>query len=162
MCFKDQPVSYTIIQKTISLHQKIAVEPVFSLPITLPLPPIIITGRVTNEKGLPLPGVTIMIKGTSKGAITDTQGNFSLQVLETDKTLIVSSIGLKKQEEVEINNRRVINIVMEQVTTQVDQVVVTGIFTRKAATYTGSAVTVTAKELQQFGNRNLISSFAKY
>src|ERR1035437_6534963 len=74
--FKDRPFNYTIENKTIVVSQiaPVARETIAVVPQSPP--PIIITGRVTNSKGEPLPGVSIFIKNTTKGAITDGYGNY--------------------------------------------------------------------------------------
>ena len=67
-----------------------------------------ITGKVTGEDGMSLPGVTVSIKGTSKGTNTDADGSFKLTVSSTS-VLIVSSVGYTPQE-VRVGNRTVINV----------------------------------------------------
>ena len=161
LCLKSQPLTYTIVDKTIVLKSKpsaplkaIAIPDITILDV---VPPFIITGTVTNKKGEPLPMVSVVVKGTKKVALADVNGKYSIQVNPEDNTLIFSFIGMKKQE-ILINGRTVINVIMEEETAKIEPVVVTGMFTRKASTFTGSAVTVTAKELQLSGNRNLITS----
>lgn len=123
-------------------------------------PPIIITGKVTGKDGNPLPGVTIAIKGTTRGAITDANGNYKLQLLSGDKILVITSIGMKKAEVV-INDRKVINVVMEEETTSIDNnVIVTGYFTRDKNSFTGNAKVVTGTELLNAGNQNVLKSLS--
>lgn len=70
-----------------------------------------VTGKVVDEKGEGVPGATVVVKGTTVGAATDVDGNFTLNVPDGGGTLVVSFIGYKGQE-VPINNRAVANTVM--------------------------------------------------
>ena len=76
-------------------------------------PPITISGKVSTTKGEPLVGATVAIKGSTKGTISDIEGRYSIKVSATDKILVFSYIGTKKQE-VLIANRTTINVVMEE------------------------------------------------
>ena len=118
----------------------------------------LVRGKITDSNNEPLVGVNIRLKGGNKGAITDKNGNYSLDVDESQETtLVFSFMGYNRHEE-SINNRNTIDVVMEESAHQLDQVVVTGIFTKKSASYTGSAVTVGAEDLKLNGNRNMVSS----
>jgi TonB-linked SusC/RagA family outer membrane protein len=116
-----------------------------------------ITGKVSMSDGTSLPGASVFVKGSLTGAATDSEGKFTLRVNPEDQILVFSYIGMKTRE-VEIRGRSVIDVVLEEAVTELGQVVVTGIFLRQADTYTGAATVVSAQELQQFGNRNLITS----
>lgn len=117
-----------------------------------------ITGLVVDEKKQPLPGVTIVLKGSSIGTVTDSVGNFELNLMEgNDMILVFSFIGMETQE-VKYVGQKKIDVVMREDTEEVEEVVVTGIFKRTKSSYTGSVTTVTAEELKQFGNRNLLTS----
>jgi len=156
-CLLNTDLKYVVEDNTVIISKKQKIFQPITIAEVLPAPPIIITGKVTNKGGEPLPMVSVVIKGTKKVAFADVNGKYSIQVAPEDKTLVFTFIGMKKQE-VEINGRTVINIVLEDETAKIEPVVVNGMFTRKASSYTGSAVTVTAKELQLSGNRNLITS----
>jgi len=82
-----------------------------------------ITGTITDDTGLPLPGVNIIIKGTNTGTQSDFDGNYSLQA-ETGKTLIFSYIGFQKQQ-IKVGASNSINVTMEAGST-LDEVVITG------------------------------------
>lgn len=84
-----------------------------------------VTGRVTSsEEGVPLPGVNIVLKGTTNGAVTDGEGNYSLSVPPEGGTLVFTFIGLKSQE-VEIGSRTTIDVQMEEDATQLSEIVIT-------------------------------------
>lgn len=85
-----------------------------------------ISGTVKDVYGGPLPGVTIVVKGTTAGTITDESGNFSLSNVSSNATLVFSFIGMKSQEFL-VGSRVDFNIVMEEATVGVDEVIVTGV-----------------------------------
>ena len=98
---------------------------------------ITITGTVTDAAGEPLPGVSIMIKGSQQGTATDTDGAFSLQVPNENTILVFSYIGFTTQEII-VGNRRTISVVLIDDTRQLEEVVVVGYGTQKKVNLTGS------------------------
>lgn len=84
-----------------------------------------VTGKVTDSSGAPLPGVTVVINGTTKGTITDVDGNYTLANVQGDAVLLFSFVGMKKQT-VEVNGRTSINVVMEDETIGLNEVVAIG------------------------------------
>ena len=117
-----------------------------------------IKGLVTDTKKQPLPGVTVMIKGTSLGTVTDAEGHYVLTIPQRDELVLVFSFVGMNSREVTYKGEQELNVELEEKVAEMDEVVVTGIFQKSQASFTGSATTVTAKELQQFGNRNLLQS----
>ena len=116
-----------------------------------------VAGVVKDEAGNPLPGVSILLKGTTLGTATDVDGKYTLTLPEGNHTLVFSMLGMKVQEEL-IGKRTEINVTMQEDVTEMDEVVVTGIFTRKAESFTGSAQTYDSKELRRVGNTNILQS----
>lgn len=116
-----------------------------------------IEGQVKDKKGGLLPGVTVLIKGTSLGTATDEKGTFSLTVPQMDNIVLVFSFIGMQQQEIDWKGHK-LNVTLEEEAAQMDEVVVTGIFTKAKESYTGAATTITAKELQRAGNRNILSS----
>ncbi len=106
-----------------------------------------ITGRVTDEAGMPLPGVSIVIKGTTIGVITDANGNYTLVYTGEAKVLSFSFVGMKKQE-ITVGNKASISIVMENETVGVEEVVVVGYGEQKKETVTGSVTSVKMSTLR--------------
>ena len=91
-----------------------------------PATPVRLVGKVTDEKGQPLPGVTVMIKGTGMGGVTDVEGNYALDLPDAeDVRLLFSFIGMKTQE-VAYTGQKEVNVTMREENTQMDEVVVTG------------------------------------
>jgi TonB-linked SusC/RagA family outer membrane protein len=105
----------------------------------------IVTGTVVSSKGTPLQGVTILVKGTKKGTSTDESGHFSIDAPENG-TLVVSFVGYTTQE-VPINNRTNINIVLVNANSELNEVVVIGYGTAKRKDLTGSVQSVSGKRL---------------
>ena len=117
-----------------------------------------ITGKVTDEKGNTLPGVTVLIKGTMLGTTTDVDGSYSLECPETEGlTLVFSFVGMKSQQIV-VSERRVVNVVMKSEATEMDEVVVNGYFTRKRESYTGVATSFKGEQLREISGQNVLSA----
>ena len=114
-----------------------------------------ITGTVKDEVGHVLPGVTVLVKGTTIGVATDVDGKYDLTVPAGDHTLLFSMVGMKTQE-VKVNNRTEINVVMTEEASELEDVVVTGYFNQAKNSFTGAARTITAEELQTGSNQNIL------
>lgn len=106
-----------------------------------------INGTVKDEAGATLPGVTVVVKGSSLGTITDIDGNFSLEVPADAQTLQFSFIGLKAQE-VAIDGKSTFDITMETESIGIEEVVAVGYGSQKKATMTGSVEQVKAEALE--------------
>lgn len=104
--------------------------------------PITIQGKVTDEKGEALPGVSISVKGTQQGTLTDFDGNYTLDVNDGGVTLVLSFIGYETKE-VAVNNRSKLDIQLQTDTKLLDEVVVVGYGTAKKSDLTGSVARVT-------------------
>lgn len=110
---------------------------------------ITVTGTVTDATGEPVIGATVMVKGTQNGTMTDLDGNYTLPNV-SGKTLIISYVGMQTQE-VQVNGRTKIDIVLNDDTTMLDQVVVVGYGTQKKETMTGAVTAIGSKELENKG-----------
>ena len=106
-----------------------------------------ISGTVTDENGESLPGVSVVIKGTTTGTVTDANGNYSLTAIGSD-VLVFSFIGLKTKE-IPVNDRTSIDVVMEEETIGVEEVVVIGYGTRQKKDLTGAVSQIDSEELQK-------------
>ncbi len=96
----------------------------------------IISGRVTDVSGEPLPGVTVVIKGTTQGTITDMDGNYSITVPD-NATITFSFVGMKTQEMM-VLGKTIINVVMEEESIGLEEVVAIGYGTVKKSDLTGA------------------------
>jgi TonB-linked SusC/RagA family outer membrane protein len=120
-------------------------------------PLIRITGTVKDAAGQPMPGVTVVLKNTRAGTATDQEGKFTINVLGRGDVLSFSFIGMETKEVV-LGDETEINVVLEEKTEDISEVVVTGIFRRTRESFTGSSTTFTAKELKAVGNQNVLLS----
>jgi TonB-linked SusC/RagA family outer membrane protein len=120
-----------------------------------------ITGTVTSsEDGRSIPGVSIVVKGTTIGAVTDVSGNYVLTVPADATTLIFSFIGMTTQE-VEINGRTTINVVMESEALDIEGVVVTAIGVSRELKALGYAVqSVGSEEFIRSANTNPVNALS--
>ena len=122
-----------------------------------------VRGKVIDEKKQPIPGVSVRLGGTSMGTATDVDGKFKLLIPADTATLVVSFIGMKT-EVVKIPRlkagveQKELTIVLREEDVKLEDVVVTGIFTRKKESFTGSASTYSAAELKTMGTQNILQS----
>ncbi len=106
-----------------------------------------VTGKVVDANGEPLPGVTVMVKGTTNGTITDFDGNYSLGNVPSDATLSFTFIGMKSQEIV-LSGQAVVNATMEEDRIGLEEVLVTGYSTERKKDIIGSVAVVDTEEMQ--------------
>ncbi|MEQ8549192.1 MAG: carboxypeptidase-like regulatory domain-containing protein [Cyclobacteriaceae bacterium] len=105
-----------------------------------------VSGKVTDDNGETVPGINVVLKGTTTGTTTDLDGNYRLSVPEDGGTLVFSFIGLATQE-VEVGARSIIDVDMDADVQQLTEVVVTGYGTEMKRDVTGSISNVGTKEL---------------
>ena len=137
---KGQGLSFTILDKTISIRKR----------MDLTLPPILrlitfqvnVTGRVTDDAGVPLPGVTVLEKGTSNATVTNEVGEFKLSGVNQGGVVVFSYIGFEKQE-VTVRGLFKLDIrLVKAANTALDELVVIGYGTVKKSDLTGAVATV--------------------
>jgi len=107
-----------------------------------------ISGKVTDATGEGLTGVSVLVKGTSAGSISDINGNFNIALPENAKSLAFTYIGYKPQE-VQIGNQRVFNIVLEEDSKMLDEVVAIGYGVQKKSDLTGASNRLTEKDMNK-------------
>jgi TonB-linked SusC/RagA family outer membrane protein len=107
-----------------------------------------IRGKVTTPAGETLPGVAVIVKGTTIGVTTDNNGEFSLSLPADGKVLVFSFVGKKKQE-VNIDGRNSVNVKLEDENISLDEVVAIGYGTMKKSDLTGSLSSITSKAIQE-------------
>ncbi|MFW6101774.1 MAG: carboxypeptidase-like regulatory domain-containing protein, partial [Bacteroidota bacterium] len=106
-----------------------------------------ITGQVTDtESGEPLPGVNIVVEGTTIGTTTDNDGNYTLEAPD-DATLVFSFVGYQEQS-VEVDGQQEINVELQQAVQELEEVVAVGYATRQAGEVTGSVSSVQTEDLE--------------
>ncbi len=107
-----------------------------------------VSGKVVDDTGEGLPGASVYIKGTTRGVITDIDGNYRLEVEDDDEILVISYVGFLDQE-VEIGDRTVIDITLKADLQALDEVVVTGYGNTPKSELIGSVATVKSKTLDK-------------
>jgi len=118
-----------------------------------------ITGKITDQGGASLPGVSVVVKGTTAGVITDSDGNYSLSGIPANATLQFSFVGMKMQE-IAIGNKTTVNVVLAEETIGLEEVVAIGYGTQKKSSLTGSVTSVTDKELKASPSINVANSIS--
>jgi TonB-linked SusC/RagA family outer membrane protein len=117
-----------------------------------------ITGKVTSDDGTALPGVNVLLKGTSTGVVTDSEGTYKITVNSTGRFLVFSFIGFKTQE-VEVGNRNTIDILMISDATQLTEIVVTSFGIEREKQSLGFGIqTVNADQLTATRQPNIINA----
>ena len=115
-----------------------------------------ITGKITDAGNNPLPGVSVVVKGTTVGTVSDVDGNYNLPIPADAKLLLYSYIGMTTQE-VAVGDQSVINVILQEDVVGLDEVVVVGYGTRIKEEITGSVSTVSADQLQTSNSVSLMN-----
>ena len=113
-----------------------------------------ISGTVTDEKGTPLPGVSVQIKSTTRGVATDFDGKYSIEASQGN-VLLFSSMGYASQEKTVGGKSSVINVQLKEDTQELGEVVVVGYGTQKKENLTGAVATVDTKKLATRPSSNI-------
>ena len=107
-----------------------------------------VSGKVTDAGGVALPGVTVVVKETTNGTVTDVDGNYTISGISADDVLMFSFIGMKTTE-VPVSNQSVINVTMEEESIGLDEVVAIGYGTARRRDLTGSVASISGEELRK-------------
>lgn len=119
-----------------------------------------VQGVVYDSRREPIPGANIWLKGTKVGTATDINGHYTLDIPEIEKPILQFTFLGMNPHEVHYKGQSTLNVTLRDNTTQLKEVevVATGMFTRKAESFTGAVTTFKADQLKNVGNQNLISS----
>ena len=119
----------------------------------------LLRGTVTDKEGLPLPGVAVQVKGTSQGVTTNADGEYYIMVKGVENPVLVFSfVGMETKEVPFEKGKHVIDVTLQESQQVLEEVVVNGIYTRKAESFTGSAKTFKKDDLKRVGNGNIFQS----
>lgn len=121
----------------------------------------IISGKVVDTQNQPLIGVSIRLKNSNKGGITNIDGEYSLRISSNSTTLVYSYIGMASVELIikpGTENQQLKLITLKEDNSNLNEVVVVGIFNKARESYTGAATSFSRKQLEASGNRSLITS----
>jgi len=144
----DTEVSYKIVEKNIIVFPKS--EENYNLGSIVQQVKTI-SGKVSDFSGVPLPGATVVIKGTTVGTITDIDGNYSLSQVSANATLIFSFVGMETIE-IEVANQNVINVALKDESIGLEEVVAIGYGVQKKSVVTGSISSIKAEDIMSSSN----------
>ncbi|MBN2772797.1 MAG: TonB-dependent receptor [Prolixibacteraceae bacterium] len=145
--FKDTDVGYLITNRQIILNKDDELNDILYQQAE-------VRGKVTDLRGQPMPGVTVVVVGTTVGVVSDSEGNYTIKLPENAEVLKFSFVGMKTLE-LPIEGRQLLNVTMEEETIGIDEVVAIGYGTQKKATVTGSIATVKGDDLAKIPSTNL-------
>lgn len=151
--FKDTGVEYRIVDRQVVLFSNDA--PAGNSGLLQQQS--VISGKVTDATGQALPGVTVVVKGTTQGTITNPDGEYSLVGISDDATLVFSFVGMKTQE-IEVGNQTTINVEMLEDVIGLEEVVAIGYGTMQKGDLTGSVVKADLETFAESPNTNILES----
>jgi TonB-dependent starch-binding outer membrane protein SusC len=148
-CFKDQPFTYSIDGNIIVIEPVVEnKKPVSVIPMFMDSPPVDIRGTIVNEKGEPVEGATVSIKGSKKATSSDKNGIFYLNGVDDNSILLVTGANIENYE-VKIKGRFLFNITVQQKLSPLDQIQVIAYGTTTKRLSTGSVSTVKAVDIEK-------------
>ncbi len=116
-----------------------------------------VSGKVTDSSGAPLPGVSVVVKATTNGTITDGNGSYSISNVPENAVLQFSFVGMKAQE-VTVGVKTAINVTLEDETIGIEEVVAIGYGTQKKETLSGAVASIKSKEILTTRSTSLVSN----
>ncbi|KAA5549171.1 TonB-dependent receptor [Adhaeribacter rhizoryzae] len=143
ICLKGLPLTYKIIDKTVVIRKTNEEKAAEQSGAMLPIP---VRGKVTDEKNQALPGVSIQVKGTTLGTVSNADGTYDISVPDDKAVLIFSYIGYTSQE-VSVKSQGPLNIVLKEDLAKLEEVVVVGYGTQKKVNLTGAVDVVSGEQL---------------
>lgn len=118
-----------------------------------------IEGKVTDSSGIPLPGVTIVVKGSERGTITDAEGHYSFENIQDNAVLVFSFVGMKTQE-IPVTGKVILDVMMEEESIGLEEVVAIGYGTMRKSDVTGSVASVKSEDIIKMGTISLDQALA--
>ena len=152
VCFKDQPLNFSITEKAITIKRKEEMNFSNALP-PAPLAQIDIRGKITDEKGKPLAGVTVAVLGEKGGVSTNEAGDFSMNVSE-NAVLTFSYVGYKTVT-IPVKGRSSIDIVMTIEVSSMNDMVIIGYGKSKRVNLTSAQTTISSKDMEKTINTTI-------
>lgn len=150
-----QPLNFRIDDKTIILSEKKEEKPAPPAPVKEEqVQDKIVTGKITDEKGEPLSGATVSVKGTKESTLTKEDGSFKINVPEGSNVLVISYVGMKNQE-INVNGKTIISVALTSMDNNMNDVIVIGYGTQKRYQSTGAVASIKAAEVQDIPAPNI-------
>ena len=140
MCFRNSPLTFSIVEKTI------VVKPADRNNTSLPAGPVTVKGRVTDESGNPIAGVSVVVKGSTTGTVTDNEGRFAFEAPGIEKLRIEFSYVGYESAVIDYNGNGSVEIKLRAAEKKLDQVVVVGYGSSLKKDVTGSLVRASLKD----------------
>ncbi|WP_339917796.1 TonB-dependent receptor [Yeosuana marina] len=128
-------------------------------PVKLVQQGFAVSGNISDSNGQPLPGASIIEKGTSNGVTTDFDGNFTITVSSNNATLVISYIGYATKE-IPVNNQAKLSILLQEDTSKLDEVVVIGYGTSRKSDLTGAVASVNVDDVEKIPTSSITQNLA--
>lgn len=156
--FSGIPNYYEIHDRQIAIMEKGAKElPIIMQKVSEAEQQKSVSGKVTDTSGAPLPGVTVVIKGTTHGNITDADGNYSILNVPSKAIIVFSFVGMKTQE-IPLLGKSTINVVLTEEAIGIDEVVAVGYGVQKKKLITGATSQVSGKDIQKQNSSDVLGA----
>mgnify|MGYP004661602701 CR=1 FL=1 len=127
------------------------------------IPKIVVKGKVTDKKNNVLAGVSVFVKGTTVGVVSDADGNYQIEIPQMDEIILIwSFVGMKSFEKEISTNQTThnIDVILEEETKEIEEVVVTAYFERNKDSFTGALKTVTGDDLRKISTTNIFAALS--
>ncbi|MEG0499725.1 MAG: carboxypeptidase-like regulatory domain-containing protein [Rikenellaceae bacterium] len=156
-CFENSDIKYVIKNKTIILNKEVKATSQPQQPKK-----VTIKGKVLDEKKKPIPGATVIVMGTTQGAIANETGTYTIEKVSEGAILEVSFVGYIRVTKKVEPNMTTINFELKEDAMKVDDVVVAGYFPKSKNSFTGAEVTVKGDALRQVGSLNFMQAISVF
>lgn len=147
LALKDQPLTFAIKGRTIFIMKK-PEEEKSSLNVVMSGDPVTVSGKVTDDKGRPLAGANVKVKGSSTGVTTDNQGRFTLNNVDPDATLEISFVG-HETKNLPVKGKTILVVALGQKVSTLDETVVIAYGTTTKRLSTGNVSTVKGSDIEK-------------
>lgn len=161
-CLANSDLKFRIKHKTVVITHAPSlrkIKPAEVIPLEVSQPQITVTGNVTDDTGAPLPGVNVVIQGTSIGTITDLSGSFTINIPDENAVLAFSFVGYTPLT-ISVGNQRQFSIILIPDVKALEEVVVVGYGTQKKESVVGAISQVAGSSLVQSGISNVSNAIA--
>ena len=148
---KDKAIDFKVTDRRIVLYPKNDANSLLSQQA------VQVKGKVIDGSGAPLPGVSIVIKGTTTGVISDVNGNYTLPNVPGSATLVYSFVGMRSQEIV-VGGKTMINVTLAEDAVAIEEIVAVGYGTQKKGNLTGAIATVKSDDLVKVSNNDVTNT----
>jgi TonB-linked SusC/RagA family outer membrane protein len=156
ICFRDQPLSFIITDKTITVKRKEEIKTVNGFPKA---PPVVVKGKVVDQTGAPLAGVSVSVAGSKEASMTDGEGNYTITVPD-NSVLTFTYVGFITQKLRVGKDNTTLDVSLSPEVASLNDVVVVGYGTQKKISVVGAIASIGTNELRQSPTTNLSNALA--